>query len=154
MKSLFLRIFLSFWMAQALFVVLAILVTLAFRPRSSTWEGLRTTVLNEAVSAYEEGNETQLRQYMENMEATQHVRAYLFDERGNELSGRGAPDWAMRVAAGGTARARGMDSLFRRLRCSGIRALRPMASTATRWCWDCRRGREYFLVRADCRSRD
>ena len=101
MKSLFLRIFLSFWMAQALFVVLAIVVTLAFRPRSSTWESLRTTVLNESVNAYEEGNETQLRDYMENVERTQHVRAYLFDERGNELSGRGAPDWAMRVAAGG-----------------------------------------------------
>ena len=101
MKSLFLRIFLSFWMAQALFVVLAILVTLAFRPRGSSWEGLRTTVLNDAVSIYEEGGEAQLRQYMEGLEATQHVRAYLFDERGNEVSHRGAPDWAMRVAAGG-----------------------------------------------------
>src|ERR1035437_6035108 len=101
MKSLFLRIFLSFWMAQALFVVLAILVTLALRPRTSTWEGLRTTVLNDAVNAYEEGRESQLRQYMDSLEASQHVRAYLFDERGNEVSGRGAPDWAMRVAAGG-----------------------------------------------------
>jgi two-component system sensor histidine kinase CpxA len=101
MKSLFLRIFLSFWMAQALFVVLAILVTVAFRPRSSTWEGLRTTVLNDAVSAYEEGGEAQLRQYMEGLERSQHVRAYLFDERGNEVSRRGAPDWAMRVASGG-----------------------------------------------------
>lgn len=55
MKSLFLRIFLSFWMAQALFVVLAILVTMAFRPRGSSWEPLRTTALNESVSAYEEG---------------------------------------------------------------------------------------------------
>lgn len=101
MKSLFLRIFLSFWMAQALFVVLAILVTLALRPRTSTWEALRTTVLSEAVTAYEEGSEAQLRQYMDNLEKTQHVRAYLFDERGTEVSGRGAPDWAMRVAAGG-----------------------------------------------------
>src|SRR5579864_2656323 len=101
MKSLFLRIFLSFWVAQALFVVLAILVTLAFRPRSSTWEALRTTVLNEAVSEYEEGGAPQLRSYMQDLETSQHVRAYLFDERGNEISGRGAPDWAMRVAAGG-----------------------------------------------------
>src|SRR5579864_7932050 len=101
MKSLFLRIFLSFWVAQALFVVLAILVTLAFRPRSSTWEALRTTVLNEAVSEYEEGGAPQLRNYMQNLENSQHVRAYLFDERGSEISGRGAPDWAMRVAAGG-----------------------------------------------------
>jgi two-component system, OmpR family, sensor histidine kinase CpxA len=101
MKSLFLRIFLSFWLALALFVVLAVLVTLAFRPRSSTWEALRTTVLNDAVNAYEEGNEAQLRQYMESVEAAQHVRVYLFDERGNELSGRPAPEWAIRVASGG-----------------------------------------------------
>src|SRR5579864_9491985 len=101
MESLFLRIFLSFWVAQALFVVLAILVTLAFRPRSSTWEALRTTVLNEAVSEYEEGGAPQLRSYMQDLETSQHVRAYLFDERGSEISGRGAPDWAMRVAAGG-----------------------------------------------------
>src|SRR5579864_3992577 len=101
MKSLFLRIFFSFWFAQALFFLLAILVTLAFRPRSATWEALRTTVLNDAVSAYEEGGNQQLRQYLAELEKTQNVRAYLFDERGVELSQRGAPDWAMRVASGG-----------------------------------------------------
>src|SRR6266700_1390109 len=101
MKSLFLRIFLAFWMAQALFVVLAILVTVAFRPRSSTWEALRTTVLNEAVSAYEEGGEQQVRNYLDNLDSSQHVRAYLFDEHLNEVSRRGAPDWAARIAAGG-----------------------------------------------------
>ena len=102
MKSLFLKIFLSFWVAQALFIVLAILVTLAFRPRSATWEALRNTVLNDAVSAYEEGGDHQLRQYFENLESTQHVRAYLFNEQGEEVSRRGAPDWAIRVASGGT----------------------------------------------------
>lgn len=101
MKSLFLRIFLSFWVAQALFFVLAILVTLAFRPRSSTWEALRTTVLNDSVSAYEEGGPARLRDYCAELDKTQNVRAYLFDEHGVEVSGRGAPDWAMRVAAGG-----------------------------------------------------
>jgi two-component system sensor histidine kinase CpxA len=101
MKSLFLRIFLCFWMAQALIIVLAILLTLALRPRSSTWEALRTTVLNDAVASYEEGGGRQLRQYMENLEKTQHVRAYLFNEKGEEVSRRAAPDWAMRVAAGG-----------------------------------------------------
>ena len=101
MKSLFLRIFLSFWLAQALFIVLAILVTLAFRPHSSSWEALRTTVLNEAVSTYEQGGNLKLRQYLENLDETQHVRAFLFDEQGEEVSRRGAPDWAARVAAGG-----------------------------------------------------
>jgi two-component system, OmpR family, sensor histidine kinase CpxA len=101
MKSLFVRIFLSFWVAQALFFVLAILVTLAFRPRSSTWEALRTTVLNDAVNTYEEGGSEQLRTYFAGLEKSQNLRAYLFDDRGVELSQRGAPDWAMRVAAGG-----------------------------------------------------
>jgi two-component system, OmpR family, sensor histidine kinase CpxA len=101
MKSLFLRIFLSFWIAQALFVVLAILVTLALRPRNSTWEALRTTVMNEAVEAYEQDGAKGLREYFDNLDRTQHVRAFLFDEHGVELSGRGAPDWAIRVARGG-----------------------------------------------------
>jgi two-component system sensor histidine kinase CpxA len=103
MKSLFLKIFVSFWLAQALFVVLAILVTLAFRPqRNSSWEALRTSVLNEAVSEYEQGGEQQVRQYLESVEAQQHVRAYIFDERGTEISHRAAPDWADRVARGGS----------------------------------------------------
>lgn len=101
MKSLFLRIFLSFWMAQALFVVAAILVTVAFRPRSSTFEVLRTTVLNDGVAAYEEGGVAKVRQYLEDVDNTQHVRAYLFDENGVEVSQRGAPEWAIRVASGG-----------------------------------------------------
>jgi two-component system sensor histidine kinase CpxA len=102
MKSLFLRIFLSFWMAQALFVVLAILVTLAFRPRGSSWEPLRTTSLNEAVSSYEAGGPQQVREYLENLQATQHVRAFLFNEQGEEVSHRGAPDWAMRMLSSGS----------------------------------------------------
>jgi two-component system sensor histidine kinase CpxA len=100
MKSLFLKIFLSFWVAQALFIVLAILVTLAFRPHSSTWEALRASSLNDAVNAYEEGGESQLRQYFENLDATQHVRGFLFNEDGEEVSHRAAPDWAIRVASG------------------------------------------------------
>jgi two-component system sensor histidine kinase CpxA len=101
MKSLFLRIFLSFWLAQALIIVFVVLITLALRPRSSTWEALRTTALNDAVSAYEQGGDAQLRQYMDDLDATQHVRAYLFNEQGTELSHRTPPDWAIRVASGG-----------------------------------------------------
>src|SRR5437016_261469 len=101
MKSLFVRIFLSFWMAQALFVVLAIVVTLAFRPQRSSWEALRSSILNDAISAYEQGGDPHLREYLENLHANQHVRAFLFDERGNELSRGSVPDWAARIAAGG-----------------------------------------------------
>jgi len=88
-------------MALALTAVIAVLVTLAFRPRTSTWEALRTQVLNDSVAAYEDGSQQQLREYFENLEKTQHLRAYLFDEHHVEVSGRGAPEWAIRVATGG-----------------------------------------------------
>jgi two-component system sensor histidine kinase CpxA len=101
MKSLFLKIFLSFWGALALFVVLAILVTQVFRPRSSSWESLLAASLNESVAAYEEGGTPKLREYMQELEKTQHVRVFLFNENMEELSHRGAPEWAVRVAGGG-----------------------------------------------------
>ena len=101
MKSLFLKIFLSFWVAQALFLVIALLVMLAFRPqRNATWEALRTTALTEAINAYEQGGTKQAHEYLENLQMTQHVRAYVFDEQGSEISGRSSTGWAERVAAG------------------------------------------------------
>jgi len=102
MKSLFLKIFLSFWVAQALFLVLAIVVTLAFRPRSSSWEALLAIALNDSVNAYEQGGNRGLRDYLENLERTQHVRAFLFNENMEEIAHRGAPDWVVRVATGGS----------------------------------------------------
>src|SRR5208282_268171 len=101
MKSLFLKIFLSFWVAQALFLVIALLVMLALRPqRNATWEALRTTALTEAISAYEQGGAQQAHEYLENLQMTQHVRAYVFDEHGTEITGRASTGWAERVAAG------------------------------------------------------
>jgi two-component system sensor histidine kinase CpxA len=102
MKSLFLKIFLSFWLAQALFLVLTILVTLAFRPRASSWEGLLATAMNDSVSAFEQRGKSGLREYLDNLEKTQHVRAFLYNENMDEVSHRGAPEWALRVASGGS----------------------------------------------------
>jgi signal transduction histidine kinase len=101
MKSLFLKIFLSFWVATALFLVLGLLVMLALRPqRNATWEALRTTALTEAITAYEQGGTPQAHEYLENLQRTQHVRAYVFDEQGIEISGRSSQGWAEHVAAG------------------------------------------------------
>jgi two-component system sensor histidine kinase CpxA len=101
MKSLFLKIFLSFWMAFALFLVLAILVTLAFRPRTSSWEALLATTMNDSVNAYEQKGAAGLGEYFDNLEHTQHVRVFLFNENMEEVLHRGAPEWALRVAKGG-----------------------------------------------------
>ncbi len=84
MRSLFLKIFLSFWGAQALFTVLAILVTIAMRPARevSSIESLQGKFLNEAVDAYQTGGPDKLRDYLHKLSDNEHVRAVLFNEQG------------------------------------------------------------------------
>jgi len=102
MRSLFLKIFLSFWLAQALFLVLAILVTLAIRLQreNATWEALQAKAANEAVRAYERGGEAEARQYLDNLQDSQQVRGFLFNEKGQEVSGGRPPEWIREVERG------------------------------------------------------
>jgi two-component system, OmpR family, sensor histidine kinase CpxA len=101
MKSLFLKIFLSFWLAQALFIVLAILVTVAMRPtrQISEIEALQPKFLSEAVSAYQAGGSGEARDYLHNLRETQHIRTVLFRD-GESLVGRSIPPWFAEVAKG------------------------------------------------------
>jgi two-component system sensor histidine kinase CpxA len=118
MKSLFLKIFLSFWAAQALFLVLAILVTIALRPARHGIESEGPQILAEVVNAYQSGGEPSARDFLEQLWHTQHVRAFVFDPSGHELSGRSAPEWTEDVRRGleprrGPSRHRGwMDKLL------------------------------------------
>ena len=91
MKSLFLKIFLSFWAAQALFVVLAILVTIALRPARHGIESEGPQILAEVVNAYQSGGERAAHDYVEELWHTQHVWALVFDPSGREISGRPVP---------------------------------------------------------------
>jgi len=93
MKSLFLKIFLSFWAAQALFLVLAILATIALRPARHGLESEGPQILAEAVNAYQTGGERGVREYLEEVWRAKHVRAFVFDPLGLELSGRRVPPW-------------------------------------------------------------
>ena len=113
MRSLFVRIFLSYWIAQALFVVLAILVTLAIRPSGeiANVQAQQARFLNEAVQAYKTGGEEGARNYLRSIRDSQHVRPFLFDEKTRDLTGRTPPEWILRVARGQTATA---DSLWGR----------------------------------------
>lgn len=96
MRSLFLKIFLFYWLAQALFLVLAILVTLAVQQRGefAAWQGQQAKVLATAVETYEQGGEAQVRRYLDDVREQQHVRVILFDDQGNEVTGRPLPHWA------------------------------------------------------------
>ncbi len=109
MRSLFLKIFLSFWLAQALFVVLAILVTLALGPppASPRWEYLRSSVASQVVAAFERGGETEGRNSLEELQKSLHLRAYMFDDQGEEISRRPVPEWARQVLHGEQPRSKG-----------------------------------------------
>ncbi len=113
MKSLFLKIFLSFWIAQALFMVLAILVTVAMRParQISAVEASQSRYLSEAVDAYQTGGADKMRDYLRNLRETQHVHAILFSDQGN-LMGHPVPPWFSEVASG---QRRTADTLLGRL---------------------------------------
>jgi two-component system sensor histidine kinase CpxA len=102
MRSLFLKIFLSYWLAQALFLILAILATLALRPprESANWEALQSRVLTEALQAYQTGGQDGLRRYLRDLHQSQHVHAFLLNEQGVDLSGWTPPGSVQRVLRG------------------------------------------------------
>ena len=102
MKSLFLKIFLSYWVAQALFLALAILITLAVRERgeSAIWEAQQGTVLKKAVQTYEQSGPVEVRRYLEEVRDSLHTRAYLLDDQGQDVSGHDLPRWAESLGKG------------------------------------------------------
>jgi two-component system, OmpR family, sensor histidine kinase CpxA len=115
MRSLFVRIFLSYWVATALFLVLAILVTLALSPSGqiASLQAQQARLLGEAVQAYQTGGEDGTRKYIRTVRDSEHVRLYLFDDQHRELVGRQPPEWIERVERGQIHTA---DSLLGRLR--------------------------------------
>src|SRR5437667_7328722 len=92
MRSLFLRIFLSFWAAVVLFLILAFLVIRATSPAREPGDEL-AKALTEAVNAYRGGGEHAAGEYLENLQHAQHIRAYVYDPSGREITGRLAPPW-------------------------------------------------------------
>jgi len=121
MRTLFLKIFLSYWVAHTLFLVLAILITVAMRERgeSATWDAQQANVLTKAVQAYEQSGEPEVRRYLDEVRESQHVRAYLLGEQGQSLTGRDLPRWAESLGKGVSPPARDfwqrlMPSPFRR----------------------------------------
>jgi len=115
MRSLFFRIFLSYWIAQALFVVVAILVASALRPSHelSTLQAQQSKFLSEGLAAFQAGGETGLWKYSRGVHEAQHVRLYISDEQGTDLLRRQPPPWVQRAQRG---ELRTADSFWGRLR--------------------------------------
>ncbi|HJT70965.1 MAG TPA: ATP-binding protein [Terriglobales bacterium] len=113
MKSLFLKIFLSFWLAQALFLAVAIIVTVAMRPtrQTSAIEAQQTRFLNDSIAAYQAGGVDRLREYLRNIRDTRHIRAVLFRDD-ESLLGHTVPPWFIETVKG---QRRTTDTLLGRL---------------------------------------
>jgi len=92
MRSLFVRIFLSFWAALLLFTILSILVTMAVNPARGV-ESRGAEILADAVNAYQNKGEQGAREYLEGVRNTEHARVFVFDSAGKELAGRHVPPW-------------------------------------------------------------
>jgi two-component system, OmpR family, sensor histidine kinase CpxA len=92
MRSLFVRIFVSFWAALLLFTVLAILVTIAVNPARGI-ESRGAEILADAVNVYQTKGEKGAREYLEGVRNTEHARVFVFDSAGKELGGRHVPPW-------------------------------------------------------------
>ncbi len=103
MRSLFVRIFLSYWVAQALVLVAAILLTLTSRPSAeiASLEAQETKFLTEGVQAYQSGGEDGLWRYFRGVHDSQNVRVHIFDQRGQSLlGGRRLPPPVVEAAQG------------------------------------------------------
>jgi signal transduction histidine kinase len=135
MRSLFLKIFLSYWLALALFLISAILVTLALRPprENLVAETQQTEFLNQAVQAYQSGGQEEARHYLRGLRDSHHLWAFLFNEQGQEVTGRKPPEWIERVRNGQTHT---IDSFWGRL--GPMQFMRPSMTAAD--------GRRYVLV--------
>jgi two-component system, OmpR family, sensor histidine kinase CpxA len=102
MRSLFVKIFVCYWLAQALFFILAILVASALRPSReiSNLQAQQTRFLSEALQAYQTGGETAARKYLRNIHDMHHVHLFIFDDAGKDILGRSIPGWVERAKRG------------------------------------------------------
>ena len=86
MRSLFLKIFLSFWLTQALSLVLAIFVGIALRPQhEAVWESLQSKILTESVQSYQSSGEDGVKRYLADLQNSQHVRASCLTRKASKF---------------------------------------------------------------------
>ena len=92
MRSLFLRIFVSFW-ATVLLIMLAVFITWSMQPELivARWRAVtRDATTLYAQSCAEEIDrygQNALRNYLERLESSAHIRAAFYDDKGNLLAG-------------------------------------------------------------------
>jgi two-component system sensor histidine kinase CpxA len=104
MRSLFLKIFLSFWVSMALIIALVLMTSEPPRRRQAhdVWHSMvggAMAVNAEAVGhSYEEHGCNGLRAYMEQIQQSSTLRDFVFDQSGTQLCAVDAPVGAVELA--------------------------------------------------------
>ena len=118
MKTLFLKIFVWFWLAMAV-VGSALLIAVAVTqsdPVEARWRYMTGTAVRvyaqTAAEMYEREGTDALVIYLERVERASRMRATLFDERGVEMSRQVAPEDTKRLAALARSTSDGDNTLF------------------------------------------
>jgi signal transduction histidine kinase len=116
MRSLFLKVFLWFWLAMALVIGAFLLAAELSRsqeqfPHNSLIDKYTAFIAETAALTYERDGQPGLTSYLQRMERETNHRPRLFDEQGTELSGLGAQP--------------GAQLMVRRVMQSGRPALNP-----------------------------
>src|SRR5712691_5175607 len=96
MRSLFLKIFIWFWLLMALMVLAHALSTAMTEPDNGPVRGVESALVMyglTAVEKYERDGKSAVGDYVDLLRRTARIRAHLFDGDGYEVSGREAtPD--------------------------------------------------------------
>ena len=101
MRSLFLKIFVWFWLAIALLVSAHALSTVMTEPDDGPVRGVESSLTMYGLTAaekYEREGENAAGDYFALLKKTARIRAYLFDADGNEVSGQQAPPERREIA--------------------------------------------------------
>lgn len=104
MRSLFLKVFLWFFLAMALVVGAVLIINELTRPderfsRGTLMDKYTLFIAQTAAITYEREGQAGLVNYLERVEHTAGTRSRLFDERGMELSGLGAQQGAQEIVS-------------------------------------------------------
>ena len=110
-RTLFLKIFLWFWLAMALVVVAIVVATVMAQsdpmvpPGRNMIANVLPFISQAAADTFDREGATALANYLNRLEQTAHIRAAMFNRQGEEISGRasltGAKELAARVQQSG-----------------------------------------------------
>jgi two-component system sensor histidine kinase CpxA len=103
MRTLFWKIFLSFWLVVAIFIVIAVLFLRRPAPkREMGWQAVVDNALlmysQSMAQTYDAGGKAGLYRYLQQFRQTSHGEAYLLNKVGDEVAGQILPSPAKELA--------------------------------------------------------